>query len=81
MPAPEGTCSWCAVEHEPESPHNQQSLFWQYRFYGEHNRWPSWKDAMAHCDAATQAAWTKALKERGVDVERAAGTPLGEPPR
>lgn len=68
MPAPAGTCPECAKPHDPAIPHDQQSLHYQYRFYGAHLRWPTWADAMAHCDDATKAAWTAALAEHGVTV-------------
>jgi hypothetical protein len=49
-------------------PHNQQSLYWQYWFYGQHGRWPTWADAMAHCSEATKAFWISELKRYGIDV-------------
>lgn len=60
-----GVCQECAVDHRPEEPHNQQSLYYQYKFYGEHGRWPTWKDAIAHCNEVTQVMWEKELKRRG----------------
>lgn len=66
-PAPD-VCQTCAVDHRPDMPHNQQSLYYQYRFYAEHGRWPTWTDAMAHCDDQMKAAWTKALAQRGITV-------------
>lgn len=68
MPAKEGTCEWCAVEHLPEMPHNAQSMFYQYRFYNEHGRWPNWKDAMSHCDDKMRSTWTEHLEAMGVNV-------------
>jgi len=67
-PAP-GHCPVCAVAHEPEQPHNSDSLFYQLNFYHEHNRWPTWADAMAHCTPETKAAWVKGLAERGINVD------------
>lgn len=69
MPAPNGTCAECAKDHDPDHPHNAQSLHYQYVFYGREGRWPTWKDAMAHCSPEMQAAWTEALEDAGVDVE------------
>lgn len=69
MPAPEGTCPKCAKAHEPHLPHDAQSLQYQYDFYSRNQRWPTWKDAMAHCTPEMQALWTKALKEKGIDVD------------
>lgn len=64
----EGQCAECAVVHEPEQPHNQQSLFWQYSFREKHGRWPTWADAMAHCSPEVKQFWTEALAEHGVTV-------------
>ena len=68
MPPPEDTCPECAVNHEPELPHNQQSMFYQYKFYNEHGRWPSWEDAMAHCSDDMKELWRRELRKRGVDI-------------
>lgn len=67
--APEGTCLMCAVKHPPEQPHNLQSLCYQYKFYDEHGRWPTWEDAMAHCPEEIKEFWRQALKERGVPLK------------
>lgn len=64
----DGRCSQCAVRHEPEMPHDKQSLAYQYSFYAEHDRWPDWKDAMAHCDQPTQDVWMRALTDMGVEI-------------
>lgn len=68
MPPPPDKCQQCATDHDPEMPHNQQSLYWQYWFYGKHGCWPTWSDAMAHCSNEMKAAWTKELKKHGVEV-------------
>lgn len=65
---PPGHCLECAVKHAPEDPHNQQSLFWQYSFMEKHGRWPTWKDAMAHCTPQVQALWIAELAKHGVVV-------------
>jgi len=62
MPAPQGTCPECAVNHSPDQPHNQQSLFYQYHFFNEYGRWPTWGDAMAHCTEEVKAIWREALE-------------------
>lgn len=69
MPAAPGTCPECAVAHDPKQPHNQQSLFYKYKFYNEYGRWPTWKDAMEHCSDDIKAFWIQSLEERGVKVE------------
>ena len=65
---PPGTCPECAVEHPADQPHNQQSLAYQYKFYDQHGRWPTWIDAMAHCTDEVKAFWIAELCSRGVDV-------------
>ncbi len=69
LPAPAGTCQECAVKHQPEQPHNQQSLFYQYHFYGQHGRWPTWTDALAHCTPEVRQVWVECLAKHGVTVE------------
>lgn len=66
---PPGACSQCFVVHAPEEPHNQQSLQYQYRFYAEHDRWPTWEDALAHCSDELYEAWRIGLREHGVEVK------------
>ena len=66
---PEGTCPECAVAHDPALPHNQQSMAYQYHFYDQHGRWPTWADAMAHCSEEMKEQWKAGLKERGIEVE------------
>ena len=73
MPPPPGTCELCAVAHEPEAPHNAQSLFYQYRFFGTHGRWPTWADAVSHCEPTIAAMWRTALEERQAWTEPADG--------
>jgi hypothetical protein len=68
LPAEPGVCWQCARDHEPELPHDAQSLHYKYTFYAEHDRWPTWEDAMAHCAADVQEAWCNALREHGVDL-------------
>lgn len=63
-----GTCSECAVKHAPEQPHNKDSMFYQYKFYNEHGRWPTWTDAMAHCSVKVQDVWKNELKILGVSI-------------
>lgn len=69
LPPPPDVCQECAVDHVPEMPHNQQSLYYQYKFYRENDRWPTWKDAMAHCDEQMKEWWTCELRQRGVEIE------------
>ncbi len=67
-PAP-NVCQQCAVDHDPRMPHNQQSLYWNYWFYSQHGRWPTWEDALAHCSTEMQRQWVTALAEHGITVK------------
>lgn len=67
---PPGCCPVCAVEHEAEEPHDCQSLFYQYKFYAEHKRWPTWEDAMAHCSDEMKELWREELRKFGVVIEK-----------
>ena len=67
---PDGTCPLCAVSHDPGQPHNRDSLTYQYKFYDQHGRWPTWMDAMAHCTPEIQKAWCDALQEKGIKIEQ-----------
>lgn len=75
FPAKPGTCPECAATHGPELPHNQQSLFYQYNFYNEHGRWPTWEDAMAHCDEQMKATWREELTKAGVKLGGSTASP------
>lgn len=63
-----GACSQCFIEHHPAFPHDAQSLQYQYRFNAEHGRWPTWEDAMAHCDDEVYEAFREGLAAQGVEV-------------
>ena len=69
MPAKEGTCPECATAHDMSQPHNQQSLFYQYKFFNENGRWPTWKDAMEHCSPDIKKFWIMKLAELGIKIE------------
>lgn len=70
----DGQCPECAEVHEPDQPHNRDSLRYQYMFYDAHGRWPSWADAMAHCSSEVAAAWAAELRRIGIEVDEAPGT-------
>jgi hypothetical protein len=72
---PSAGCKECGREHEPDQPHDVQSLTYQYYFRsrearaGREERWPTWRDAMAHCTPEVQQRWTDALAAHGITVE------------
>lgn len=71
LPPKPDVCQRCANEQhkDPAQPHDQKSLYWQYWFYGQHGRWPTRNDAMAHCTDEVKQFWIEALRERGIEVE------------
>ena len=69
LPPNPNVCQECAGDHPKELPHNKDSLYYQYKFYNENGRWPTWMDAMEHCDDKTTAEWSKALIEMGQKIK------------
>lgn len=67
-PSPD-KCQQCAIIHDPAFPHDQQSFYYRYFFYKHNGRWPTWKDALAHCSEDMKKKWIKALAERGIHVD------------
>lgn len=68
LPPAADKCQECAVNHEPDQPHDATSLY-----YGTHRRvhghaTANWNDAMAHCKPEVQAQWRKELEKMGIDV-------------
>jgi len=80
IPPKPGQCPICATSHTADEPHNAQSLYYQYRFRASHGRWPTWADAIAHCQRAVQAAWRAELENLDVWTEPAEGEPIADPP-
>lgn len=75
LPPRKGLCPECAVEHSPEQPHNPQSLYYQMKFFMEHQRSPAWSDAMAHCSQDVKSQWLRYLRQLGVDPDSTNLTP------
>lgn len=67
LPPRADACQVCghAPAHDPDQPHNAQSLYYQYAFFADHGRWPTWRDAVAHCPEPVRAAWEAELRRRG----------------
>ena len=65
LPCGPDVCQECAVKHGEGEAHNKQSLYYQYKFYAKHGRFPTWKDAVAHCTKEIQEAWKKELTALG----------------
>jgi hypothetical protein len=60
-PVAAGLCPECATAHASNEPHNQQSLLYQYLFFAQHGRWPTWTDALAHCGPEVRRLWVEQL--------------------
>ena len=83
LPPKPGTCPVCATPHRDDEPHNAQSLYYLYRFYGLRGRWPDWRDAMAHCSPETQKLWREQLALRGAwkkEWDEEQHEPIADPP-
>ena len=79
LPPDPATCELCAVNHRHTEAHNAASLFYQYRFYGQWGRWPTWADAIAHCSTDVQTLWKRLLQDRCAWTEPADGSaPISE---
>ncbi len=65
LPAAPGLCEQCAVDHPPEEPHNRQSIYYQYWFRSHRGRWPTWRDAIAHCEPEIREFWEEELRKEG----------------
>lgn len=76
IPPAADRCQYCGAKHEPELPHNAQSLYYQTIFNSMLGRGATWADAMAHCSPEMQKAWEAALRAKGVWTE----PPNGEKP-
>jgi hypothetical protein len=63
-PAPD-LCQECAWKHEPDQPHNKQIMFYQLNFLNKNGRYPTWKDAVAHCASEVQRLWREQLEKLG----------------
>lgn len=69
LPPVKGVCQKCAVDHDPTTPHDKDSLYYQMRFQQKHKRFPTWADAMRHCNEKVKEAWKEALLQHGVKPE------------
>ena len=69
IPRSDSGCPECAASHDPSDPHDKDSLYYLNRFHRAHKRFPTWADAMAHCNELTKAYWRVKLNEYGVPPE------------
>lgn len=69
LPPREGRCPVCAATHAPELPHNKDSLYYQMRFRQQHGRFPTWKDATAHCSPEAKRFFADEYAKRGISID------------
>ena len=69
LPPKPGVCKECAVDHIKEDPHNKDSLYYQYYFYNKTGCWPTWRDAMEHCNEETKKRWSEELIKKGAKLD------------
>jgi hypothetical protein len=74
-PSNPNACQACGRVHGPEEPHDALRLQYQYSFRAEHGRWPTWADAMAHCDEAMKARWIAGLTGMGLNLDMSFSPP------
>ena len=77
-PAKPGNCPVCAAEHGIGEPHNRDSLHYQFRFFAQYSRWPTWADAIAHCALEVREAWTGGLIAENAWSEPESGEPIAD---
>jgi hypothetical protein len=70
LPAEQGKCPECGVAHSPDMPHDNRSLFYQYHFYKQNGRWPTWDDAMAHCSDEVKAATKEVISKNRLWIHK-----------
>jgi len=68
LPPHPDACQVCARKHEPNLPHDAQSLYWAFAANMKGEPKPTWSIAMAHCTPEMKKLWTAELTRRGVDL-------------
>lgn len=68
LPPHPDLCQTCATKHSIEHAHNAESMYYQMIFKKKYGRWPTWKDAIAHCSPEIKNYWIKNLREKGVQI-------------
>jgi hypothetical protein len=78
LPLPAGVCTVCGRNHEPDLPHDAESLYYRHSFQVAHGRWPTWADACAHTPLQVRMFWKTELSELGAWTEPD-GKPIAQP--
>ena len=69
VPTSPGSCPICATRHDPQEPHDRDSLYYQNWFRKRYKRFPTWEDAMSHCDEKTKRGYIRKLARRGIILD------------
>jgi len=69
LPPKPDVCQECAGKHGPDEPHNKDSLYYQMQFWANNRRWPTWEDAIAHCEEGIKKMWREELTKLGVAIK------------
>lgn len=67
IPPTPGCCLTCYGHHGEREPHNRDSLWYQITFFAEHARYPSWRDAAAHCPEDVRERFLAEKKAEGLE--------------
>ena len=73
MPPAPHLCQVCGSDHGAGEAHDPTSVYYQYAFYENNGRYPSWRDSIAHLDAEHQQHWLDELAEQGLDPDAPGG--------
>lgn len=68
LPPAKDKCQQCAVKHDEQQAHDANSLYYQFWFKKQHDRFPTWNDAIDHCSPEVKEFWKKQLKAHGVKL-------------
>lgn len=70
IPPGKKQCQVCGTNHDSETPHDKTNTYYQIQFHREQGRYPTWADAMAHCNEEMQQLWRQSLlAHRLMDAE------------
>ncbi len=63
LPVQQGCCPICAIEHDPDYPHDATTFYYRFLFKNQYNREATWNDVMLHCPEEikkiSQNIWSK----------------------
>lgn len=69
LPPHPDACQVCARKHQPDQPHDAQSLYWHTARRLQGLPPPTWADALEHVAPEVREAWVAGLAKHGVVVD------------